>query len=266
MFLFERTYPLILIQTIWKASWMSGIGTKLKTDCFSEFLSLTASLSNTDTLVLQDGLAAIPTRQYLTSWETHSVTIPPTGNDTPKLSFLKDLNMSNTTGCVRSRREWCGKEMMWTWRLKHLEKSRRRHNMQSALAPHCDFLLIHGHLHAWHRTKLWCVSSGSALLGPGRWVLSAAHVMVSVASAQTVLLCRCLGPSDGWQRLLSGGNEEARGEPGGQIFERNSCSPSYLRLRKSAKCSATAGRRWPACCDSPTRLIVLTRFGKRHAD
>lgn len=67
MFLFERTYPLILIQTIWKASWMSGIGTKLKTDCFSEFLSLTANLSNTDTLVLQDGLAAIPTRQYLTS-------------------------------------------------------------------------------------------------------------------------------------------------------------------------------------------------------
>lgn len=40
--------------------------------------------------------------------------------------------------------------------------------MQSVLASHCTLLLIHGHLHAWHRTKLLCVSNGSALLGPGR--------------------------------------------------------------------------------------------------
>lgn len=33
--------------------------------------------------------------------------------------------------------------------------------------------------------------------------------MVSVARSEVALLYRCLGPSDGWQRLLSGGNGEA---------------------------------------------------------
>lgn len=115
-----------------------------------------------------------------------------------------------------------------------------------------------GRLWEWHRPKLLCVGDGSARLGPGRWVLSAAHVIVSVARAQTALLCPCLRPSDGWQRLLTAGNEEARGEPGGQISRETLFSPSYLRLQK-----APQGNIKPACRNVPSGLIVFTRLGKR---
>lgn len=69
----------------------------------------------------------------------------------------------------------------------------------------------------------------ASLLRPGRWVLSAAHVMVSVARTQTGLLCPCLGPSDGWQRLLPGGNEEAKGKHAGPDLNLNKIlfSPTY---------------------------------------
>lgn len=55
----------------------------------------------------------------------------------------------------------------------------------------------------------------------GKCVLSAAHVMVSVARAQTELLYPCLDPSDRWQRLLTGGSEEFRGEPEGHMFSKS---------------------------------------------
>jgi len=121
---------------------------------------------------------------------------------------------------------------------------RRKHNyMQSLLLILYPFI---SWLRKAYRTKLLSVSNGSALLGPGRRVLSAAHVMVSVARTQTVLLCPCLGLCDGWQRLLSGGNEEARGEPGARVLAKP-CSRPLTFGSESAKYSTiAAGPKVPA--------------------